>query len=179
VSEPLLRSSRSPLDKGGVLDFVYALALLIDAERLHPHDSPLGTRGGGTHLDDFAGESNRVASINRPKPFQILEARRRADFGRTLTARDHLGGEALVIVDDQTHAGGGRMPARGAQPAEMRAFCGFFVNMKGLRIETTRKALDVFGGKGVLAEFAHVADAYIVKEFHSAATLLFFPNIPG
>jgi hypothetical protein len=71
------------------------------------------------------------------------------------------------------------VPAGRAERTKMRALCGFLIQMKGLRIETARKTLDVFSEKSVFAEFTHVADLYVIKEFHSAATLFFFPNIPG
>src|SRR5262245_66240080 len=48
------------------------------------------------------------------------------------------------------------MPARGRR----------LVEMKGLRIEARREGFDVFGGEGMAAELAHLADANVLEELH-------------
>jgi len=48
----------------------------------------------------------------------------------------------------------------------MRLLGGFFVEMKGLRVELTREALDLVRGEGVAAEFAPVANLDVVEIDH-------------
>src|SRR5262249_29412706 len=102
-----------------------------------------------------------------------------AEFRRPLAVRDHLGIETLVVIDDEAHAGRSRVPAGGAERAEMRASAGLLVDVKGLRIVAPAEALDVVSGEGVLAEFAAVADLHVVEEFHSAASRLRLANMAG
>src|SRR5262249_56598185 len=83
-----------------------------------------------------------------------------------LAARAQLLVLAPAVGDHQPHPNAGGVPARGAEPAEMRARGGRLVEMERLRIEARGKRLDVLGGEGVAAELARLADANVLEEFH-------------
>src|SRR5262249_56679817 len=86
--------------------------------------------------------------------------------GTRLAARAPRFVLAPAVVDHQPHPDAGGVPARGAQPAEMRARGRRLVEMKGLRIEARREGFDIFGGEGVAAELALLADANVLEELH-------------
>jgi len=71
-----------------------------------------------------------------------------------------------ATVDQESHPDAGDVPARGAEPAEVRACRGRVVDMERLRIEALRERLDVLGGKGVAADLAGLADADVLEELH-------------
>src|SRR5262245_56111733 len=109
---------------------------------------------------------DRVADIDRLEPFEVAEPGRRPEPADRLAARAQLLVLAPAVGDHQPHPNAGGVPARGAQPAEMRARGGRLVEMERLRIEARGKRLDVLGGEGVAAEVAHLADADVLEEFH-------------
>src|SRR5262249_3554056 len=60
----------------------------------------------------------------------------------------------------------GRVPARGAEPAEMRARGGRLVEMERLRIEARGECLDVLEREGVAGDLGDLAAADVLEEFH-------------
>src|SRR5262249_40362529 len=107
-----------------------------------------------------------VADIDRLEPFEVAEPGRRPEPADRLAARTQFLVLAPAIGDHEPHPNAGGVPARGAEPAEMRARGGRLVEMERLRIEARGNRLDVLGGEGVAAELAHLADANILEEFH-------------
>src|SRR5262245_2156127 len=142
--------------------------MLVYAGVAHEDDSPAGTAGQRTHLDDLGRIRDRVADIDRLGPLQIAEAWRWPELADRLAASTQLLVLAATEIDEQPHPDAGGVPTRGAEPAEMRArrFC--FVEMKRVWIEARREALDVVGCERVAPEIADLTDANVVEELHGA-----------
>src|SRR5262249_53362052 len=144
----------------------HRLATLVHAGVAHEDHAPAGAAGQRPHLDHLGPIRDRVADIDRLKPFEVAEAGRRPEPADRLAARTELPVLARAVGDHEPHPNAGGVPARGAEPAEMRARGGRLVEMERLRIEARGEGLDVLGGEGVAAELAHLADANILEEFH-------------
>src|SRR5262249_62033109 len=86
------------------------------------------------------------------EPFEIAEPGRRPELGDRLAARAPLLVLAPAVVDHQPHPDAGGVPARGAEPAAMRARGGGLVGMERLRIEAGGEGPYVLrGGRGAVA----------------------------
>src|SRR5262249_45833288 len=130
--------------------------------------APAGAAGQRPHLDHLGPIRDRVADIDRLEPFEVAEAGRRPELGDRLAARAQPLVLAPAVGDHQPHPNAGGVPARGAEPPEMRARGGRLVEMERLRIEARGKRLDVLGGEDVAAEVARLADANVLEEFHGS-----------
>src|SRR2546430_7366480 len=104
--------------------------------------------------------------MDRLEPFEVAKPGRRPELGDRLAARAPLLILAPAVVDHQPHPNAGGVPARGAEPAEMRARGRRLVEMKGLRIEARGKRFDVLGGEGVAARLALFARPKGLAEIH-------------
>lgn len=76
------------------------------------------------------------------------------------------------MVEKESRADREQVKRGSHQPAEYRFPSSFFVNMKGLRIPTTREFDDFFCSQLVGADFADIRIGYIVKEQHVQARFL-------
>src|SRR5262249_7106243 len=139
---------------------------LVHAGVAHENHAPAGAAGQRPHLDHLGPIRDRVADIDRLEPFEIAEPGGRPELGDRLAARAPLLVLAPAVGDHQAHPDAGRVPARGATPAEMRAGGGRLRGMGWLRIEARGEGFDVLGGEGVAAEVARLADANVLEELH-------------
>src|SRR5262245_46391386 len=163
-----LRFSLPALDEGTADERDHRFAMLVHAGVAHEDDAPAGAAGQRPHLGDLSRVRDRVAHIDRLGPFQIAETGRRPELSNGLAASAQLLVLAPAEIDQQTHPDTGGVPARGAEPAEMRARGLGFVEMKRLRIEARREALDVLGSEGVAPEIADLTDTNVVEELHDS-----------
>src|ERR1700722_1173901 len=160
---------RPPLRELGADERHHQLAVLVGGGVARDHQAPAGPAGRLTQLHDLAREGDRVARIDRLRPAQLADAGRGAVLRRRLAARPHVLGLAQLGVDEVAHVHRGRVPARGAQPAEMRARRGRLVEMEKLRIEAARERLDLLRRKRVAAELGALADAHVLEVSHAPA----------
>src|SRR5262245_51467928 len=117
---------------------------------MQPGDqSPAGPRLRRPHAGDLAAIGDGVADIDRLEPFELADAGRGPERRYRLAARTRGIVFAAAQLDQEPHPDAGCVPARGAEPAEMRALGRSLVEMERLRIVARREALDVFGAEGV------------------------------
>src|SRR5689334_19530260 len=85
-------SYRPAFHEHDAVELINGDAVLVTAGEARADDAPAGAGFGRPHLDHFARERNRVASIDGLQPFQVSEARRGAGLRDLFAARDHVGG---------------------------------------------------------------------------------------
>src|SRR5690349_6015528 len=90
------------------------------------------------------GEGDGLARVDWLEPFQVLEAGRRAEFrhraGTLPPLRLLVGAGGQIVL----HPGGGRVPPRGAKPAEHASLRRGLIEVKGLWVELSREGFDLF-----------------------------------
>src|SRR5258708_7665488 len=129
-SETISARGSARNDKSG-LENLNDLAALVHGPAEKDYRSAIGSRARWCNLDDFALDMEDVAGTGRHWPAQLC------------SGPDNAAGERWTAFNIEAHRDRGGVPAARCQAVEERAFRGFFVRVKRLRIELSREGFDL------------------------------------
>jgi hypothetical protein len=113
-----LETKLAPLDEGAAQHGIHQAAVLVGAGVARHPQADIAAVGERAQFDHLMGIGDGVADVNRPRPLQIAQARRRAGLRHRLAAAAQFGLAAVAVLDDEPQADRGRVPARRDQAAE-------------------------------------------------------------
>src|SRR5262249_2309554 len=108
---PSIRITDASLDEGAAQHGIDQLAPLVGAGMACDAQTDVGAARNRAQFHDFLSERDGVADIDRPRPFEIAQARRRTGSRHGLAARALFRLPALTRQHDVTQAHRRRVPA--------------------------------------------------------------------
>src|SRR6185437_11231063 len=130
-------------DKSGADEGKDELTLLVRSGIERGHKTPPGPAVERPGLDHLARIGHGIPGKDRFEPPELAKSRRGSKLGDRFTPAATLVILAADRLDPKPHPKRDSVPARGAQPPEMRLACGMLIEMKGLWVKTRRKRLDL------------------------------------